>query len=172
MKRSSDLSALIDGHKPPGSTPHVGKEVPPRKISFHMLILGYKYSREEQRSSKEPVGKGSDPLPECPCPVLLAAGRAAWIAMTAAASAGGTHKLASTKEERKVGPLRPAVTAAPLGTRMVNAGATGTERRGNYFSSYYKDAFSEFTPCWWFFLFPFPASESFLSVCFILENSA
>lgn len=41
---------------------------------------------------------------------------AAWIAMTAAASASGTHKLASTKEERKVGPLCPAVTAATLGT--------------------------------------------------------
>lgn len=56
LKRSSDLSALIDGHKPPGSTPRVGKEVPPRKVAFQMLIWGYKYSRgaaEQQRARLE-----------------------------------------------------------------------------------------------------------------------
>lgn len=112
LKRSSDLSALIDGHKPPGSTPHVGKEVPPSKVPFHMLILGYKYSRGAT-SSKEPIRKGSDPLPECllPIPSSRHPGRAGWITMTAAATPGGTHKLASTKEERKVGPPR---TPAPM----------------------------------------------------------
>lgn len=64
LKRSSALSALIDGHKPLGSTPRVGKEVPPRRAPFHMLILGYKYSggAEEKQSARR---DWQHPLPEC-----------------------------------------------------------------------------------------------------------
>lgn len=77
LKRSSDLSALIDGHKPPGSTPRVGKEVPPRKVAFQMLIWGYKYSRgaaEQQRAHLEGQRAAAErllpsrPVPHRPAP--------------------------------------------------------------------------------------------------------
>lgn len=54
MKRSSDLSALIDSHKPLVSTPRVGKGVQPRKALIHMLILGYKYRQSaEERQERQ-----------------------------------------------------------------------------------------------------------------------
>lgn len=110
LKRSSDLSSLIDGHKPPGSTPRVGKEVPPRKVPFHMLILAYKYrsgAAEQQRA----LGRRERAPPErllpsrtSPHPEHSGCAR-----MTATAATGSTHKLPNTKEERKVGPLHAAV---------------------------------------------------------------
>lgn len=105
LKRCSDLSALIDGHKPLGSTPRVGKEVPPRQGPFHMLILGYKYSRgaeERQRACRDRERPTTRVPPPRPCPRSVP-GRPGWITMTAAATASGVHKLSSTKEERKVG---------------------------------------------------------------------
>lgn len=78
LKRSSDLSALIDGHKPPGWTSRVGKEVPPRKVAFHMLILGYKYSRgaaEQQRACWERERPTAQVPPSRPVLLAPRAGR-------------------------------------------------------------------------------------------------
>lgn len=136
LKRSSDLSALIDGHKPPGSTPRVGKEVPPRKAAFQMLIWGYKYSRggaaEQQRARLEgelASARAPPPHPFPSCPVPSCRSRAGcWSRMTAAATTG-THKVASTKEERKV--------SVPCTGHVIEghqATASRTQKGGNAFS--------------------------------------
>uniref|UniRef100_A0A8C4U6Y2 HES6 protein n=1 Tax=Falco tinnunculus TaxID=100819 RepID=A0A8C4U6Y2_FALTI len=66
-----------------------------------MLILGYKYSRgaaRQQRAHRERERPTAQVPPSHP--VLPA--WPGWIRMTATTAAGGTHKLASTKEERKL----------------------------------------------------------------------
>lgn len=88
-----------------------------------MLILGYKYSSEaaeQQRACWE------QPATQVPPSHPVRQALAGWITMTAAAAtAGSTHKLTSTKEERKVGPLR---AAAPP------AAAPHAEETGQFFS--------------------------------------
>ncbi|XP_009672401.2 enhancer of split mgamma protein isoform X2 [Struthio camelus] len=101
LKRSSDLSALIDGHKPLGSTPRVGKGVQPRKAPFHMLIRGYKYSSEKQSAHEEREQAGAQVPPFRRLPPSISE-PTAWITMTAAATASGGQRLSSTKEERKL----------------------------------------------------------------------